>query len=271
MATKISSKSNNSVASDDVEKKDEKETSIDISISLDKLSLRPKKKLLVLPLAGIIVYRAHRSRPNTFPKNRRPDFSYGSFHVYKRPFCKEFLEFCFQRFHVALWSAAREYNLQGILDHVMGDRKRKLLFTWDQEQCTDTGFMCLDRKDKPLFLKQLDYIWQNKYSNLPWRAGGYSPSNTLLITDPVKALLNPPNNGIFPETYDPEYKEDRFLGPNGELRMFLEGLSEAKDVPTYVKDHRIGQPPIIPDHSDWGYYSKIVRAFEKKGTTDDKI
>nr|XP_043609135.1 uncharacterized protein LOC122581058 isoform X2 [Erigeron canadensis] len=210
MATKISSKSNNSVASDDVEKKDEKETSIDISISLDKLSLRPKKKLLVLPLAGIIVYRAHRSRPNTFPKNRRPDFSYGSFHVYKRPFCKEFLEFCFQRFHVALWSAAREYNLQGILDHVMGDRKRKLLFTW-------------------------------------------------------------PNNGIFPETYDPEYKEDRFLGPNGELRMFLEGLSEAKDVPTYVKDHRIGQPPIIPDHSDWGYYSKIVRAFEKKGTTDDKI
>lgn len=47
--------------------------------SIEKLNLVPKKKLLVLPLSGIIVHRAHLSRPDTFLKNRSPDFSYGNF------------------------------------------------------------------------------------------------------------------------------------------------------------------------------------------------
>nr|XP_043611992.1 uncharacterized protein LOC122583677 [Erigeron canadensis] len=252
-------------------KEDEKQKKIDTSIiSLDKLSLGPKKKLLVLPLGGFIVHRAHRRGLNTIPKNRRPDFSFGNFFVYKRPFCEEFLKFCFERFHVGIWSTTSEHNLLGVLNPVMGDLKSQLLFTWDHKQCTNTGFTCLGSKDKPLFLKELDGIWQKKYSNLAWCDGEYSASNTLLVTDPVKALLNPPNTAIFPQNYDPEDNEDDFLGPGGELRMFLDGLAHAKDVPTYVKDHRIGEPAITSSHSDWGYYSKIIRALGKKEMTDHK-
>ncbi|KAJ0784686.1 putative FCP1 domain, HAD superfamily protein [Helianthus annuus] len=29
--------------------------------------------------------------------------------VYRRPFCQEFLEFCFQRFQVGIWSSAMEF------------------------------------------------------------------------------------------------------------------------------------------------------------------
>nr|GEX70819.1 hypothetical protein [Tanacetum cinerariifolium] len=213
---------------------------------------------------------AQRSRPNTIPKNRSPDFSYGYFLVYKRPYCEEFLKFCFERFEVGLWSSAREHNLTGVLTNVIGELKSKLLFTWDQKQCTDTGFKCLGNKDKPLFLKDLSLLWEKKYSDLPWRAGEYSPSNTLLITDPVKALLNPPNTAIFPRNYDPENKQDDFLGPDGELRVFLNGLAEAKDVPTYVKDHPIGEPAITSSHPDWDYYSKINRSLGKKETTYHK-
>ncbi|XP_035832353.1 uncharacterized protein LOC110872155 [Helianthus annuus] len=73
----------------------------------------------------------------------------------------------------------------------MGDLKNKLLFTWDQEHCTDSGFMCLENQDKPLFLKELSHIWEKKYQNLPWSDGEYSASNTPLVTYPEKALLNP--------------------------------------------------------------------------------
>ncbi|GFY82704.1 hypothetical protein Acr_02g0009440 [Actinidia rufa] len=52
-----------------------------------------------------------------------------------------------------------------------------------------------------------------------------------------------------------------FLGPNSELRIFLDGLVDAEDVPSYVKDYQIGQPPITESHSDWEFYSKIVRRF----------
>ncbi|GJZ10084.1 uncharacterized FCP1 homology domain-containing protein-like protein, partial [Tanacetum coccineum] len=64
----------------DEKQENEKEARIHQSISLDKLSiLGPKKKLLVLPLSGIIVFRAHRIKPHTIPKTRQPDFSYGCY------------------------------------------------------------------------------------------------------------------------------------------------------------------------------------------------
>ncbi|KAF5823724.1 putative FCP1 domain, HAD superfamily protein [Helianthus annuus] len=248
------------------EQEDEKEeTGVNLDVSMSKLNLGPKKKLLVLPMGGFLVHRAHRRRPNTIPKNRQPDFCSGNFMIYKRPFCQEFLEFCFERFQVGIWSSAMEHNIGGVLTNVMGtELKSKLLFTWDQGQCTDTGFTCPDNQKKPLFLKELKHIWKKKYIYGPWSEGEYSASNTLLITYPVKALLNPPNTSIYPGNYDPENKEDDVLGPNSELRVFLEGLAEAKDVQSYVKAHPIGDPAITSSHPDWDYYSKIIRAFGKR-------
>ncbi|KAK1426033.1 hypothetical protein QVD17_14700 [Tagetes erecta] len=254
-------------SSDNEEPKDEKQT----LISLNQLNIVPKKKLLVIPLRGILVHRAHRSRPETMPKNRRPDYCFGNFRVYKRPYCEEFLKFCFEKFHVGLWSSTRERNLQRILANLIGDLKNKFLFTWDQEHCTDSGFMCLENKDKRLFLKELNHLWEKKYPNLPWDDGEYSASNTLLVTYPEKAILNPPNTAIFPLSYDPENKKDDFLGPKGELRVFLEGLADAEDVQTYVQDHPIGEPDIMPCHPDWEFYCKIICAFNKEKNVEPKL
>ncbi|KAL8204954.1 hypothetical protein R6Q57_010577 [Mikania cordata] len=249
--------------SDEEEDDDDKETGTDLGLSMDKLNLGPKKKLLVLPIGGFLVHRAHRRRPNTIPRNRKPDFCSGNFMIYNRPFCEGFLKFCFERFEVGIWSSAMEHNIDGVLTHVMRDNKSKLLFTWDQNQCTETDFMCLDKKHKPVFLKELDHIWKKKYNFYPWSNGKYSASNTLLISDPLNALLNPPNTGIFPEDFNPKNKQDDFLGSNGEFRVFLDGLAEANDVPSYVKDHPIGKPAITPSHADWDYYSKIIHAHGK--------
>lgn len=83
MAANESKNKNVIVASDsqssEEEQENEKETGIDLGISLDKLTLGPKKKLLVIPLGGLIVHRAHIRDRFKLPKNRRPDLSYGNF------------------------------------------------------------------------------------------------------------------------------------------------------------------------------------------------
>ncbi|XP_076884585.1 uncharacterized protein LOC143533809 [Bidens hawaiensis] len=61
------------------EQKDEKEKEVDLGMSMDKLNLGPKKKLLLLPIGGFLVHRAHRRRPKTIPRKRQPDFSSGNF------------------------------------------------------------------------------------------------------------------------------------------------------------------------------------------------
>ncbi|KAL4560425.1 hypothetical protein LXL04_032576 [Taraxacum kok-saghyz] len=174
-------------------------TGTDLGISLEKLSLGPKKKLLVIPLGGFIVHH------------------YGRFKSSKRPFCDEFLKFCFERFEVGLWSSGMEHNVEAILTQAIGEFKNKFLFIWGQKHCTKTGFKCLESVRKPLFLKELKYIWE-KYSS-------YSASNTLLITAPDKALLNPPNTGIFPKEYDIKNRNnDDFLGKRVRKPLFLKEL-----------------------------------------------
>ncbi|KAJ9184409.1 hypothetical protein P3X46_004139 [Hevea brasiliensis] len=127
-----------------------------------------------------------------------------------------------------------------------------------QEHCTDTGFKSLENSNKPIFLKELEKLWE-KINNS--RRKQYSLSNTLVIDDePYKALLNPPNTAIFLHEYKAGEANDNVLGPKGEFRLFLDGLTEADDVPTYVKKNLlgIGQPAIGPSHPDWRYYSKII-------------
>lgn len=116
-----------------------------------------------------------------------------------------------------------------------------------------------------------------------------------ILTLILSGLLQP-NTAICPKKYDIDNEDDDFLGemcrfivrlwifflykcvfffvekcwlgPNGELRLFLEGVAEAKDVQSYVKDHPFGEPAITPSHPDWKYYSKIIRFFEKKRSSD---
>ncbi|GAY33295.1 hypothetical protein CUMW_006570 [Citrus unshiu] len=86
---------------------------------LMKLNLVPRKKLIVL--------------------------------IYRRPYCKDFMDFCLERFEVGIWSSAREWYMNNALDCIM-----------DQNECTNSGFNSLEKKNKPIFLKELKKIWENK-------------------------------------------------------------------------------------------------------------
>ncbi|KAK4348421.1 hypothetical protein RND71_031176 [Anisodus tanguticus] len=72
----------------------------------------------------------------------------------------------------------------------------------------------------------------------------------MIDDEPHTALLYPPNTAVFPPAYKVTNGEDSFLGPKGEMKEFLEGLTYANDVPTYVKEHAFGQLAITDSHPD---------------------
>ncbi|XP_073273371.1 uncharacterized FCP1 homology domain-containing protein C1271.03c-like [Primulina huaijiensis] len=179
--------------SDESSEDEQDSASDDIGLTLDKLTLGPKKKLLVLCLGGLLVHRVH-VKDKASVRELRPDVVHGKFLVFKRPFCTEFLKFCFERFEVGIWSSARDHNIEVVLSNITGGTRSKFLFVWSQEECTDSGFYCMNKRVKPLFLKNLKNLWEKKYIT----RGQYSSSNTLLIDDePHTCLLNPPDTAIF--------------------------------------------------------------------------
>lgn len=226
----------------------------ELDLSLEKLNLGPKKKLLIMNLNGFLLHRARVTDKKAIPKSRTADYKYRYFLLYKRPFSEEFMKFCLERFEVGVWSSAMEHNVDGALACAIGDSKNKLLFVWDQHKCRDSGFKSLENNKKPLFFKELRKVWDTIK-----KGGPYSASNTLLIDDkPYKSFLNPPNTSIiFPKSYDPEDKDDKALDPNGDICKYLKGVAEAEDVQSYVKDNAIGEPAITTSHPDWAFYSRV--------------
>ncbi|KAL8143192.1 hypothetical protein V2J09_016224 [Rumex salicifolius] len=241
-----------------------------LQLDIKKLSLhnsgpegeikKKKKFLLILDLNGLLIHRAHMADKSKIPNNRQPDAVFGNKLVFKRPYCKELMRFCLDRFEVGIWSSAMEHNVDAVMEVAFGQLKSKLLFVWNQTQCSDYGFKCVDNKQKPLFFKELKKVWEGSH-NKQFRKGSFSAThtNTLLLDDtPSKGLLNPHNTGIYLDSYDPEDINDNALDPEGELGAYLKALAEVEEVPSYVASHPFGQAAITPDHPQWHFYSKVL-------------
>ncbi|KAH1195326.1 hypothetical protein AAZX31_19G175600 [Glycine max] len=232
----------------------------DLNLHLEKLNLGPRKKLLIMNLNGLLLLRVHRCSKSEIPKSRAADGHYRGYLVFKRPFSQEFMKFCLERFEVGIWSSAMEHNIDAALNYAIGSLRSKLLFVWDQRQCTNSGFKSLEKASKPLFFKELKKVWKTVK-----KGGPYSASNTLLIDDrPYKAFLNPPNTAVFPQSYKPDNYADRALDPKGLMCTYLKGVMESPDVQSYVKDHPFGIPAISSTHPDWNFYSPVKECVDKK-------
>ncbi|GFZ00352.1 nucleic acid/nucleotide binding protein [Actinidia rufa] len=213
-----------------------------------------RKKLLVLDVNGLLA-----DIVSCVSEGYKPDTAISRKAVFKRPFCDDFLQFCFESFCVGVWSSRNKRNVDAVLDFLMGKFKSNLLFCWDQSHCTDTGFKTVENKDKPLVLKELNKLWEKHVPDLPWERGEYNESNTLLLDDsPYKALRNPPHTAIFPYTYTYKDVKDNSLGPGGDLRVYLEGLASANNVQKYVELNPFGQRPITKANSSWAFYLKVI-------------
>lgn len=234
--------------------------------SLDRsVAANLKKKLLILDVNGLladfvsVVDTRTRYRPEP-----EPDFLHKGRKVYKRPFCDDFLQFCFDRFHVGVWSSRAKSNVDEAIKFLMGESASKLLFCWNQSHCTKTQFSTVENRDKPLVLKELRKVWDKAEPDLPWEKGEFNESNTLLLDDsPYKALMNPMHTAIFPYSYRYYDTKDSELGPGGDLRVYLERLAMAENVQTYVSENPFGQRPIRESNPSWIYYRRVIDAVKR--------
>ncbi|XP_022850480.1 uncharacterized protein LOC111372385 isoform X1 [Olea europaea var. sylvestris] len=229
----------------------------DINLALEKTSGGCiRKKLLVLDVNGLLL-----DISSVVPYDYDPDAIISKKAVFKRPYCDDFLKFCFERFNVGVWSSRNKRNVESVLDFLLGNDKCKLLFCWDQSHCTYTDFNTIENREKPLLLKKLKKLWEKRVPDLPWERGEYNESNTLLLDDsPYKAICNPPYTAIFPYTYRFRDRRDKSLGPGGDLRVYLEGLALADDVQEYVKQNPFGQRPITERNLSWRFYLRVIEA-----------
>ncbi|CAI9758703.1 unnamed protein product [Fraxinus pennsylvanica] len=215
-----------------------------------------RRKLLVLDVNGLL---ADIVMPA--PKDRIADTRILGRAVFRRPYCNDFLKFCFENFDVAIWSSRSKKVIDNVVNYLLGDLRHKLLFCWDMSHSTQTRFNTLENKHKPLVMKELKKIWEKYDPRLPWEKGYYNESNTLLLDDsPYKALLNPLHTAIFPYSYNYKDKSDNSLGPGGNLRVYLEDMLKCDNVKKYVEQHPFGQGAIDETNIYWSFYSRVLES-----------
>ncbi|XP_059645549.1 uncharacterized protein LOC132287079 isoform X2 [Cornus florida] len=213
-----------------------------------------RRKLLILDLNGLLADIVFPP-----PKVCKSDINILGRAVFKRPFCYDFLKFCFEKFDVGIWSSRTKKVIDRVVDYLLGDLKHKLLFCWDLSHSTVTQFKTLENRHKPLVFKELRKVWEKYDSNLPWKKGDYNESNTLLLDDsPYKALLNPMHTAIFPYSYYFIDRSDNSLGPGGDLRVYLENLVAAENIQKYVEHHPFGKNAINDRSPSWGFYNTVI-------------
>ena len=166
------------------------------------------RPLLIFDLNGIFV-----SRDKNHSSPKIPSFMIGKSSYYVRPGTRKFIKWIHDNFDVAVWSSTMSHNTIKIVKRIWGARMKDLKFIFTQDQCTYDGMM----GEKPIFLKEIDYLW----IMFPW----CDPTNTLLIDDSeYKVVNNPEYTSIHPEAYDHRVRSNI----NGTIRPYLEKLLRSK-------------------------------------------
>ncbi|KAF2536892.1 hypothetical protein F2Q68_00018741, partial [Brassica cretica] len=234
-------------------KNTEKVPPLDLEKNNEASVVTSRKKLLVLDLNGLL---ADIVSPLA---DCKADINIGRRAIFKRPFCEEFLKFCFDKFEVGIWSSRKKNNVDRITEFLLGDMKRRLLFCWDMSYCATTTLGSLENRHKYVVFKDLNQLWGKHDPRLPWQKGDYNETNTVLLDDsPYKALLNPPYTAIFPQSYSHQNKSDTSLGNGGDLRLHLEKLVEAENVQDFIKKNPFGQEAITEASETWEFYREAT-------------
>ncbi|KAF3565479.1 hypothetical protein DY000_02011081 [Brassica cretica] len=234
-------------------KNTEKVPPLDLEKNNEASVVTRRKKLLVLDLNGLL---ADIVSPLA---DCKADINIGRRAIFKRPFCEEFLKFCFDKFEVGIWSSRKKNNVDRITEFLLGDMKRRLLFCWDMSYCATTTLGSLENRHKYVVFKDLNQLWGKHDPRLPWQKGDYNETNTVLLDDsPYKALLNPPYTAIFPQSYSHQNKSDTSLGNGGDLRLHLEKLVEAENVQDFIKKNPFGQEAITEASETWEFYREAT-------------
>src|SRR5687768_16437690 len=184
------------------------------------------KQLLILDVDETLVYGDEK------PLARAADFRIGPFHVYRRPFLREFVAAVSDWFDLAVWSSASGSYVHGVVENVFGV-PNALRFVWACNRCT-----------RRYHAELQEHYYAKNLSKL--RKLGFQLERILMVDDSPEKLAQHYGNHIrvSPFTGDESDRELEALLP------FLDRLRSLENVRRVEKrywrqQHRPAERPAI--------------------------
>lgn len=171
----------------------------------------PGKKLLILDLDETLVYAGEERL------ERAPDFTVGQYFVYRRPFLKEFLEFCFENFEVAVWTSSTRNYAEIIVENIFETHQR-ISFVWACERCT----ICFDMEER-------DYYLEKKMRKI--RKLGYALESVIVVDDTPEKWRSAYGNLVRVRPFFGDPDDDELK----DLKIYLVRLSRIENIRQFEK------------------------------------
>ena len=167
--------------------------------------------LLILDLDETLIHGAEH------PLERPPDFRVGPFHIYARPFLKEFLLGASEMFQLAVWSSSTA-DYAGAISSAILPEGLTWEFAWTREHCVPrTNFECMETQ----YLKDLKKV----------KRKGFALERVLVVDDTSHKLARNYGNAIYVAPFEGD-PGDR------ELHWLLDYLTTLQHVPNVRVEKR---------------------------------
>lgn len=186
-----------------------------------------KRRLVILDMNNVLVYRVFRyglDEPDKDPRIKsmlNSAVGVGKFFTWDRPGRRDFVEYCLDNFDVAVWSSAKQENVDLLCSHVFGERRPELAFEWDQTKCVPVQDD--SRPDRHIFLKPVASV----FAAFP---GRWDEDSVLIIDDSVsKMSRNPTGSYVIADAWTPLEERTEIidgLKPGSIVRNALEKFLE---------------------------------------------
>lgn len=140
------------------------------------------------------------------------DFEAGHYLVYKRPYLREFIAFCFEHFRVAVWTSSSEDYAQIVVESIF-KQEEQLEFVWARRKCVRR----YDPKvNEQHYIKDLRKV----------KKQGYPIEGILMIDDTPEKLMRNYGNLVRVSPFEGDCQDEELL----KLMPYLEELKAAEDI-----------------------------------------
>lgn len=133
----------------------------------------------------------------------------------KRPHLNTFLDYVFENFDIAVWSAGNEQYVKPSVEHIFGERKSLLKFVYHVEHCENGSNK--DQKIKPLS-----------------KITGYNPSKIIIIDDNENSFIKNEHNAIKISSWSDDKTDDKLL----KCIEILKILKTSDNIPNTISQNK---------------------------------
>jgi hypothetical protein len=174
-----------------------------------------------MDLNGTLLYR---------PNKRNP------FNFIQRPHARQFLDYCIDTFHVAIWSSARPENVDKMVSQLLSPKQRaKCVVIWARDKL---GLSPADYSARVQVYKRLATIWNDPQvmASHPGAAHGqrWDQTNTVLVDDSAEKGRSEPYNILQLPEFEGLNTEPLDVLP--QVHDYLNTLCYQTNMSSYIRD-----------------------------------